>query len=65
MKGKTYTHGITFFVSAQMYMDIRKVSDELKVGVSDFLRELIKDYLEKRNDATRRMIAEPKTEEKD
>ena len=45
MKGKTYTHGITFFVCAQMHGDIKKVSDELEVGVSDFLRKLVKDYL--------------------
>ena len=64
MKGKTYTHGITFFVPGQMYLDIREASDELKVGISDFLRELIKDYLEKKNNATRCMIADPNTEEK-
>ena len=31
MKGKTYTHGITFFVCAQMHGDIKKVSDELRL----------------------------------
>jgi response regulator RpfG family c-di-GMP phosphodiesterase len=45
MKGKTYTHGITFFVCAQMHADIKSVSDKLEVGVSDFLRKLVKDYL--------------------
>jgi hypothetical protein len=45
MKGKTYTHGITFFVCAQMHADIKKVTDKLEVGVSDFLRKLVKDYL--------------------
>ena len=63
MKGKIYTHGITFFVPGQMYLDIRKASDELKVGISDFLRELIRDYLRKKNAETLHIIAESKSEE--
>lgn len=47
MKKKLFTHGITFFTTSEMHQTIRKVTDDLEVGVSDFIRGLIEDYLQK------------------
>lgn len=47
MKKKLFTHGITFFTTSEMHQKIRKVTDDLEVGVSDFIRGLIEDYLRK------------------
>ena len=45
MRGKKFTHGITFFVPAEMYQDIKKDTDELQISMSDLIRRLIEDYL--------------------
>ena len=45
MRGKTFTHGITFFVTAEMYQRIKKDTDELQISMSDLIRRLIEDYL--------------------
>jgi hypothetical protein len=45
MRGKRFTHGITFFVTAEMYQAIKKDTDELRISTSDLMRHLIKDYL--------------------
>ncbi len=47
MKKRQFTCGITFFTTPLMYKEIKKVSDDLEVGLSDFLRQLIGDYLRK------------------
>ena len=47
MKKKLFTHGITFSTTAEMHQTIKKASDDLEVGVSDFIRGLIEDYLQK------------------
>ena len=45
MRGKQFTHGITFFVTAEMYQAIKKDTDELQISTSDLMRHLIEDYL--------------------
>ena len=45
MRGKKFTHGITFFVTAEMYQAIKKDTDELQISASDLIRRLIEDYL--------------------
>jgi hypothetical protein len=45
MRGKKFTHGITFFVTAEMYQGIKKDTDELQISMSDLIRRLIEDYL--------------------
>ena len=49
MKKKKFTHGITFFTIPEMFEAIRNVSDELEVGVSDFMRQLVEHYFKARN----------------
>ena len=45
MRGKKFTHGITFFVTAEMYQAIKQDTDELRISSSDLMRRLIEDYL--------------------
>ena len=45
MRGKRFTHGITFFVTAEMYQAIKKDTDELQISTSDLMRRLTEDYL--------------------
>jgi len=45
MRRKKFTHGITFFVTAEMYQAIKKDTDELQISTSDLMRRLNQDYL--------------------
>ena len=45
MKRKKLTHGITFFVTAEMYQAVKRDSDEFGISTSDLMRRLIEDYL--------------------
>ncbi len=45
MREKQFTHGITFFVTPEMYQAVKKDTDDLRISVSDFMRRLIEDYL--------------------
>lgn len=45
MKRKKLTHGITFFVTAEIYQAVRKDVDEGQVSISELMRGLIEDYL--------------------
>jgi hypothetical protein len=47
MRKKLFTHGTTFFMTVEMYTAVKQVTDSLEVGVSDFIRGLIEDYLQK------------------
>ena len=46
MKIKQFTQGITFFVTETMYHNLKLVSDQKKVALSELLREVIARYLE-------------------
>ena len=47
MRTKKYTHGITLFMTPQMYEDIRKLSDVREVSLSEIFRTIVSDYLER------------------
>ena len=47
MKAKHYTHGITFFVTGEMYREIKAITDGMEIGVSEFIRGLITDAFER------------------
>ena len=47
MRIKKFTHGITFFMTPQMYDDIRKLSDVREVSLSEIFRTIVSDYLER------------------
>jgi hypothetical protein len=46
MKIKQFTQGITFFVTYSMYQDLKNISDQKKVTLSELLRQALAGYLE-------------------
>ncbi len=51
MKRKKYLQGITFFVEPGMYEEMRKISDQREISLSEFIRELVEKHLKAANDA--------------
>ncbi len=45
MREKKLMHGVTFFVTPEMYQAVKKDTVELQIYVSDLMRRLIEDYL--------------------
>ena len=48
MKLRKYTQGVTIFIEPQMYCEVKKVSDEAQVSLSEIFRQMITEYLERR-----------------
>jgi hypothetical protein len=46
MKTRKYTQGITFFATPEMYQMAKEVSDEMNIGLSEFIRDLVANYLQ-------------------
>ena len=46
MKQKKYVKSLTILVSDEMYAKVKAHTEEKKIGISDFIRSLIEDYLE-------------------
>jgi hypothetical protein len=63
MRRKKFTHGITFFVTAEMYQGIKKDTDELQISTSDLVRRLIEDYLYGTHSYCRPSLEEKKIED--
>jgi len=63
MREKSFTHGITFFVTAEMYQTIKKDTDQLRISVSDLMRRLIEDYLYGTHSYCRPDLEKKETEE--
>ena len=47
MKLRRYTQGITIFTSPQMYQDVKRISDEREISLSELFREMITEYLDR------------------
>jgi len=47
MRKKLFTHGTTFFMTVEMYDKVKKITDSREISVSNFVRELIEEYLRK------------------
>ena len=45
MKKRLYTQGITFFTTTEMYDEIKKITVEKEVALSELLRNLVDQYL--------------------
>jgi len=45
MKQRKFTNGITFFTTPQMYEVLKGISDKKDLGLSEFLRNIIEEYL--------------------
>jgi len=50
MKKKKYLQGITFFVQPAMYGEMKKISDEREISLSELLRELVEKHLKAASD---------------
>jgi metal-responsive CopG/Arc/MetJ family transcriptional regulator len=48
MKLRRYTQGITIFTTSKMYHEVKRVSDEMEVSLSELFREMITEYLDHR-----------------
>jgi len=65
MKKRQFTCAITFLVTPAMYQEIKSASDELEVGVSDFLRQAAEDKLRQKSLNTTPAIEEKECSQKD
>lgn len=45
MKKKSYTQGVTFFISPEMFAALRKISDSSEISLSELLRNIIELFL--------------------
>ena len=46
MKTRKYTQGISIFTTPGMYEEVKRISDERKISLSELFREMIQSYLE-------------------
>jgi hypothetical protein len=56
MKTKQYTYGITFFVTGEMYREIKTITDGMEIGISEFIRKLIADAFEQAESKARGQV---------
>jgi len=61
MRKKLFTHGTTFFMTVEMYDKVKKITDSREISVSNFVRELIEEYLRK-NSSGQGPIENPKSQ---
>ena len=52
MKKRSYTTGITFITTPEMYQAVRKESDDLNISLAELVREMVRQYFENRHDRT-------------
>jgi hypothetical protein len=48
MKLRKYTQGVTIFTTPEMYHEVKRVSDEMEISLSELFREIISQYLDRR-----------------
>ena len=47
MKTKQFTHGVTIFMTLEMYQAVRNLSDQKQISLSELIRRLIAEVIEK------------------
>jgi hypothetical protein len=47
MKTKKFTHGVTIFMTVEMYQAVRKLSDQKQISLSELIRQVIAKIIEK------------------
>jgi hypothetical protein len=47
MKTKKFTHGVTIFMTVGMYQAVRKLSDQKQISLSELIRQVIAEIIEK------------------
>jgi hypothetical protein len=48
MKKRSYTTGITFITTPEMYQEIKKESNDLNISLAELVREMVRAYFENR-----------------
>ena len=46
MLKRKFTHGITIYVAPDMYQDISRISDDMEIGMSELIRNIIEHYIQ-------------------
>ena len=49
MKTRKYTQGMTLFTTPEMFQDMKRVSDEREISMSELFREMITEYFKNHN----------------
>ena len=49
MRQRSFIQGVTLYVTPEMYVALRTISDERKESVSETIRDMIKEYLKTHN----------------
>lgn len=49
MRLKKYTHGLTFFITVDMFEALKQMSDEKQMSMSELLREVLEQYVGKQS----------------
>ena len=49
MKTRKFTQGLTMFTTLEMYQDMKKLSDERNISLSELFREMITEYFKNQN----------------
>jgi len=45
MRLKRYTHGLTFFITGEMFEALKKIADEQQMSMSEILRVVLDEYI--------------------
>ena len=51
MRLKKYIHGLTFFITVEMFEALKQISDEKQIGMSELLRLVLNEYICQRSQA--------------
>jgi len=51
MKKKIFTRSVGVMLTEEMYLQIKKITDQEEVGISDFIRDAIQEKLEKKKNS--------------
>jgi len=50
MKARRFTQGITIFTTPAMYQAVKKITDEERMSISEFFRNVVNEYLSQSGD---------------
>ncbi len=50
MKQRKFTHGVTLFLSSEMYEDVKNEANIIGISISELIREAIWEYFQHRDD---------------
>jgi hypothetical protein len=56
MKKKIFTRSVGIMFTEEMYLQIKKITDQEEIGISDFIRNAVQQRLEKEKRPSRKEI---------